>query len=231
VYPYVEEATRTVRVRFELANARARLKPGMYANVELSVPLGEGVVVPANAVVDSGRRQIVFVSLGDGYFEPRDVRVGQRFESSVQILDGLEAGEEVATSASFFIDADSQLQAALQGFEPLAAPLEAGAPRLVIEVATAPDPPGAGETDFIVTVTDADGRPVADADVTVGLFMAAMPSMNMPAMKSDGRLLPAGGGTYRGTVNVLMLGRWDVTVTVSRDGQRIGSKQTSVVAR
>ena len=61
--------------------------------------------------------------------------------------------------------------------------------------------------------------------------MAAMPSMNMPAMKSDARLMSAGGGTYRGTVSVLMPGRWEVTVAVSKDGRRLGSKQTSVVAR
>ena len=231
IYPYVDEATRTVRVRFELANPRERLKPGMFANVELTLPLGEGVVVPANALVDSGRRQIVFVSLGDGHFEPRDVKVGQRFDQSVQILDGLSAGEEVAASANFFIDADSQLQAALQGFEPLPAAVEPGAPSLAIDVGTVPDPPRAGETEFVVTVRDADGRPVEDVEVTVGLYMAAMPSMNMPAMKSDGRLMAAGGGTYRGTVNVLMLGRWDVTVAVSKDGRRLGSKQTSVVAR
>ncbi len=231
VYPYVEEATRTVRVRFEMANPRGRLKPGMYASVELSIPLGEGVVVPANALIDSGRRQIVFVSLGDGHFEPRDVTVGQRFERTVQILRGLEAGEEVATAANFFIDADSQLQAALQGFEPLPAPAGPGGPTLQIAVKTVPDPPKAGENQVVVTVTDADGQPIEGADVTVGFFMAAMPSMNMPAMKSDARLMSAGGGTYRGTVSVLMPGRWEVTVAVSKDGRRLGSKQTSVVAR
>ncbi len=231
IYPYVDEASRTVRVRFELANARGRLKPGMYANVELSLPLGASVVVPVNALVDSGRRQIVFVSRGDGHFEPREVKVGQRFDQFVQILDGLSAGEEVAASANFFIDADSQLQAALQGFEALPAEVEPGTRKLAIDVGTVLDTPRAGETEFVVTVRDADGRPVEDADVTVGLFMAAMPSMNMPAMKSDGRLMAAGGGTYRGTVNILMLGRWDVTVAVSKDGRRLGSKQTSVVAR
>ena len=231
VYPYVEEATRTVRVRFEMANPRGRLKPGMYANVELSIPIGEGVVVPTNALIDSGRRQIVFVSLGDGYFEPRDVTVGQRFERTVQILRGLDAGEEVATAANFFIDADSQLQAALQGFEPLPAPAAPGGPTLQIAVKTVPDPPKAGENQAMVTVTDADGQPVEGADVTVGLFMAAMPSMNMPAMKSDAKLPHAGGGVYRGVCNILMLGRWDVTITVSKDGKRLGTRQLSLVAR
>ena len=98
-------------------------------------------------------------------------------------------------------------------------------------MATSPDPPKAGDTQFIVTVKDEQGRPVTDAEVTVGIFMAAMPSMNMPAMKSDGKLLHTGGGVYRGTVGVPMLGRWDCTITVLRDGQRIGSRQLGLVAQ
>ena len=69
IYPYVEERTRTVRVRVELSNPRGRLKPGMYANVALDATIGEGVVVPANALLDSGTEQYVFLSQGDGYFD------------------------------------------------------------------------------------------------------------------------------------------------------------------
>ena len=113
IYPYVEERTRTVRVRVELPNPRGRLKPGMYADVTIHATLGEGVVVPTNALLDSGAAQHVFISLGNGYFEPRSVVVGRRFGDAVQILDGLEGGETVATSATFFIDSESQLRAAL----------------------------------------------------------------------------------------------------------------------
>jgi Cu(I)/Ag(I) efflux system membrane fusion protein len=84
----------------------------MFANVELAVAFGQGLVVPANAVIDSGSRQVVFVSHREGYFEPREVKVGERLEHAVQIVDGLKEGDEVAAAANFFIDADSQLQAA-----------------------------------------------------------------------------------------------------------------------
>ena len=84
---------------------------------------------------------------------------------------------------------------------------------------------------FEVLVRDPDGQPVSDAEVSVTFFMAAMPSMNMPAMRSMAMLPEVGEGTYRGNGEVVMAGRWDVTVTVTRDGQRLGSEQFTVVAR
>ena len=72
---------------------------------------------------------------------------------------------------------------------------------------------------------------IDDAEVTVQFFMPAMPTMNMPAMKSEAKLAPAGGGVYRGSGQVMMAGRWDATVTVVRGGQRLGTKQLPVVAR
>ena len=78
---------------------------------------------------------------------------------------------------------------------------------------------------------DSSGKPVADADVTTTLFMPAMPTMNMPAMRSETTLAPAGNGVYRGTAQVLMGGRWDVTVDVSKSGQRLGTGQFALVAK
>src|SRR5262245_13041948 len=74
IYPYVDENTRTNKVRYEFANGRGHLKPGMFANVEIAAPTSPAVVVPLNALLDSGKEQIVFVSQGDGYFEPRNVK-------------------------------------------------------------------------------------------------------------------------------------------------------------
>lgn len=232
IYPYVEANTRTVRVRFAFDNRRGRLKPGMYANVELHVPMGIGLTIPADAVLDSGTRQLVFVAEGDGYFQPRDVTVGQRLGDKVQILEGLEEGEHVASGAAFFLDSESQLRASVQGFEP-APRIEGGEARQQMDITfqSQPDPPRTGENVFEVTVTGADGRPVADAEVTVVFFMAAMPSMSMPAMKNETKLESVGSGVYRGTGQVMMAGRWDVTIVVSRGGQRIGSRQIGVVAR
>jgi len=82
-----------------------------------------------------------------------------------------------------------------------------------------------------VDVKDASGKPIDDADVSVQLFMPAMPTMNMPAMRNETKLSPAGGGVYRGSGQVMMAGRWDATVTVVRGGQRLGTKQLPVVAR
>ena len=235
VYPFVGEQTRTVKVRFALANRGARLKPGMYANVDLPTSTGRSLVVPTNALLDSGQeQQVVFVAQGDGYFEPRRVRVGQRLDDAVEIIEGLKEGESVASGAAFFLDSESQLRSSLQAYEtPPAAGANATAnrERLSITFRSQPDPPRSGENQFEAVVKTADGTPVTDTQVTVVFFMAAMPSMNMPAMRNEAKLAHAGNGVYRGAGQVMMAGRWDVTVNVLRDGQRIGSQQVSVVAR
>ncbi len=115
IYPYLEEGTRTARVRFEFANPGGKLKPGMFANVDLRVPGGEALTVPADAVLDSGDEQIVLVATGQGRYEPRPVALGPRFGARVTVLSGLAAGEEVVVSAQFLIDSESQLKAALAG--------------------------------------------------------------------------------------------------------------------
>ncbi len=80
-------------------------------------------------------------------------------------------------------------------------------------------------------VKDGSGQPVTDAEVTVQLFMPAMPTMNMPAMRNETKLPHVGGGVYRGPGQVMMAGRWDVTVTIVKNGQQLGRKQLAVVAR
>ncbi|MBZ0170183.1 PTS cellobiose transporter subunit IIB [Candidatus Methylomirabilis lanthanidiphila] len=116
IYPVLTEKTRTVKVRFELANTNDwKLKPQMYANVGLKVPLGKRLVVPDEAVLDSGTQQLVFIDKGQGTFEPRDVNVGARVDGYAEILTGLSAGERVVTSANFLIDSESQLKTAVGG--------------------------------------------------------------------------------------------------------------------
>ena len=234
IYPFVEENTRTVKVRFQFANPRGRLKPGMYANVEIHGSEAMGLTVPANAVLNSGADQVVFVAQGEGYFTPRPVKVGRNLGDRIQIVDGLKEGEQVATGAAFFLDSESQLRAGLQNYEaPKAAQggPPAGGPALDIVFRTQPDPPKTGESLFEVTVKDANGQPIADADVSVQLFMPAMPTMNMPAMRNETKLPHVGGGVYRGPGQVMMAGRWDVTVSVAKGGQQLGRKQLAVVAR
>jgi hypothetical protein len=205
----------------------------MFATVQLTGPEATGLTVPADAVLEAGRDQLVFVALGEGRFEPRPVKIGRRTREEIEITDGLKESEQVATGAAFFLDSESQLRAAVQSYqvppdEPRASP---AAQRLDISLRPQPDPPRTGENMLEVTVRDADGKPITDADVTVTFFMPAMPTMNMPAMRNQAKLPPVGGGVYRGAGQVMMAGRWDVTVTVTRAGQQIASQTFPVTAK
>ena len=234
IYPFVEENSRTVKLRFQFANPRGRLKPGMYANVEMKGDSGMALTVPTDALLDAGTDRIVFVARGQGMFTPRPVVVGRRFRSRVEIVDGLKEGEQVASGATFFLDSESQLRAGLQSYEPppgAASVPPAEAAQFDIVFRAQPDPPTTGENVFEVTVKDRSGQPVSDADVSVQLFMPAMPTMNMPAMRNEAQLSHAGGGVYRGPGQVLMGGTWEATVTLKRAGQEIGRRKFPIVAR
>ncbi|HSO44396.1 MAG TPA: efflux RND transporter periplasmic adaptor subunit, partial [Rhodoferax sp.] len=116
VYPTLTAETRTVPVRVELTNPGGLLKPGMFAQVELPVGTkGQVITVPVSAVIDSGTRQIVLVDQGAGRYESREVKLGARSDTYVEVLDGVDDGEPVVVAANFLIDAESNLQAALGG--------------------------------------------------------------------------------------------------------------------
>jgi Cu(I)/Ag(I) efflux system membrane fusion protein len=118
IYPDVRTETRTVRVRIEVPNPDGRLKTDMYADVVFHVNAGLLPVtgVPTSAVIDNGTLQIVLVAKSDGRFEPRPVKLGRRGDGYVEVVDGLAAGEEIVTTATFLIDAESNLQTALKTF-------------------------------------------------------------------------------------------------------------------
>lgn len=114
IYPEVDMQTRTARVRIDLPNPDGRLLANMYAEVELSVGDGAMVVqVPESAVIDTGDRQVVIRDIGDGRFAPQDVVLGQRGAGMVEIRSGIAAGDRIVTTATFLIDAESNLNAAL----------------------------------------------------------------------------------------------------------------------
>jgi membrane fusion protein, copper/silver efflux system len=113
IQPQVDPTTRTIKVRLEAPNPGLRLKPDMFVNVEFGIAGTKRLVVPADAVLDSGNRQTVFVDLGDGYLEPRAVEVGPRIDDRIVIVRGLSAGERIAASGTFLLDSESQLKAAL----------------------------------------------------------------------------------------------------------------------
>src|SRR2546421_1251773 len=112
IYPYLNEATRTIRVRMEFANPHLKLKPGMYGNVMLHVDAGRRLVVPKEAVLDSGLRQLVFLDLGQGVYQPYPVKLGRRSQDYVEVLEGIREGDRVVTSANFLMDAESKLASA-----------------------------------------------------------------------------------------------------------------------
>ncbi len=110
IYPSLSPQTRTARARFVIQNRDLALKPQMYTNVEISVDMGTRLSIPEEAVLDSGRRQVVYVDQGDGYFSPRSVRIGVRGGGLVEITEGLKEGEKVASSALFLLDSESKLK-------------------------------------------------------------------------------------------------------------------------
>jgi Cu(I)/Ag(I) efflux system membrane fusion protein len=117
IYPMLNAATRTAKIRNVLPNPEGLLREDMYAAVSIAAPGPEpALTVPDSAIIDSGTRQVVLLARGGGHFEPRAVHVGARGNGSAQILDGLKAGEEVVVSANFLIDAESNLRAALATF-------------------------------------------------------------------------------------------------------------------
>jgi len=115
IYPHIDSQTRRAEIRLNLENTNHLVRPGMWANVELEIPLGEGLAVPSSALIDTGTRQIAFVDRPDGHLEPREVKTGATADEHTQVLSGLKAGEKVVTRALFMIDSESQLKAAIAG--------------------------------------------------------------------------------------------------------------------
>jgi len=110
VSPILAAETRTAKVRFTIENKGGELKPQMFANVEIKIPLGRRLVVPDTAVINTGARQLVYVDKGDGYFEPREVTLGVKADGLSEILHGLQTGEKVASAATFLIDSEARLK-------------------------------------------------------------------------------------------------------------------------
>ena len=113
--PQVDPVTRTMKVRLELDNPGALLKPEMFADVEFRVESQQRLTVPVEAVLDSGRVKTVFVDRGEGRLEPRQVETGERMGERVEIVKGLTAGERVVTSGNFLVDSESRLKSAATG--------------------------------------------------------------------------------------------------------------------
>src|SRR5580700_9824934 len=212
VYPQVDMETRTAKVRVVFSNPGLQLKPGMFVNVSLKIPMGSQLVIPATGVLQSGTRQIVFVERSDGYIEPREVQLGARIGDDFIVLKGLKVGEQIVTSANFLIDSESQLQAALGSFVPpppgAGAASATNAPQGNVELSSDPNPPHKGSNVFRVKLTDASGAPISGAEVSATFFMPAMPAMGMASMRSAVTLGEKGNGLYEGSGQLESGGTW-----------------------
>lgn len=234
VYPDIDMSTRTARVRLVFPNPSLKLTPGMFVNVDLKIPMGKHLVIPATGVLQSGTRQIAFVDHGGGNLEPRDVQLGARVGDNFIVLKGLKAGERIVTSANFLIDSESQLQAALGSFTP--PPPGAGAagamnaPKSNTELTTVPSPPRKGSNTIRLKLTEPNGSPITGAEVSVTLFMPAMPAMGMSAMRVQSTLSEKGGGVYEGTIQLGSGGTWQVTILAKKNGQVVANKQMNLSA-
>ncbi len=235
--PQLDMATRTLPVRLVFPNPGLKLRPGMYVNVSVKLPMGKQVVVPDAAVFHSGTKNLVFVYSGDGNIEPREILVGTRVGDQIVISKGLKAGEQIVTSANFLIDSEAQLQAAAGAFMPpppgagaaasMNAPAQAQAN---LDLTTDPTPPKKGSNAVRVKLTGQDGKPIIGAQVRVTFFMAAMPAMGMASMNTTINAGDKGGGMYEGNGELGSGGTWQVTVTAQQNGQTIATKHLAVNA-
>jgi membrane fusion protein, copper/silver efflux system len=115
LHPHIDPQTRRAEVRLELDNPGHVLRPDMWANVEIEVPVGRVLTLPASAVIDTGERCVAFVRREDAHLEPRQVSIGVKTDDYWQVLSGVKEGEQVVTRALFLVDSESQLKAAIQG--------------------------------------------------------------------------------------------------------------------
>ena len=238
ILPQVDATTRTVRVRLVFENPGLLLKPGMYVNVILGVPLGTQLVIPASGVLQSGARQIAFVDKGNGYLEPRQIETGLHVGDNFVVLKGLREGERIVASANFLVDSEAQLQAAIGQFAPPPPGADgAGGTAATtvsqtanLEFTTEPSPPHKGGNTFRVKLTDASSKGIAGAQVTVTFYMPAMPAMGMAAMKTTATLTDKGNGQYEGAGELGSGGTWQVTISAQKNGQSLATKQMNVSA-
>lgn len=239
---FLNPQTRTVRVRLELPNPGFKLKPEMFAQVELKSPIGNGLLIPETALLDSGFRQIVFVDKGKEMYEPREIKA-RRIDGDYLVQEGLAAGERIVTSANFLIDSESKLMASAnmmgalgmagikmeqaqmgkmdmngmktdqKGEKAPKGPQTKKAGGLSLTLSTEPAPPKDGENLLRLKIVDPSGKAVEDAKVVLSYIMP------MPGMKAVKAPASFKNGQYEAKVKFGMAGTWEVTAIVSPPGK------------
>jgi multidrug efflux pump subunit AcrA (membrane-fusion protein) len=238
IQPQIDPMTRTARVRCEFNNPKIQLLPGMFAHVVLDLPIGEQTVIPETAILRTGTHNVAFVDRGDGYLTPAEIELGPHVSDEFIVLKGLSPGQQIVSSANFLIDSESQLQAAAGAFVPPPPGVGANAagqaveaiPQASIEFTNDPNPLVRGHNKMIVTIHDSKGAPISGGLVTVSFYMAPMPAMGMAAMRAQGTAVDQGKGTYLANIDLPSGGTWSLTITASKDGNTIATKQLNVSA-
>jgi Cu(I)/Ag(I) efflux system membrane fusion protein len=232
IYPFLDPKSRTAQVRMEFPNSGLALKPEMFTNITMAVSIGRQVVVPQDALMDTGTEQYVFIDKGDGYIQPRKVKVSAEAGERVGIEQGLKPGERVVTGANFVVDSESRLKGAFAGMgspSQAAAGTGAGTKQTISVEVLDPKTAKTGMNAIRLLVKDASGNPITGAQVDVGLFMPQMGAM--APMSSKATLMESGQGVYTGQIEFLMAWTWQTTVTVRKNGAVVGVVETSVTAR
>jgi len=230
IYPFLDPKSRTVQLRMEFPNPGLLLKPEMFTNIAMAVSIRRQVLVPQDAVMNTGTEQYVFIDKGNGYVQPRQVKVSADSGEKVGIQERLKPGERVVTGANFLIDSESRLKGAFAGMgAPSQAPQGGTASQSISVDVLDPKTAKTGMNPIRLLVKDAAGKPITGAQVDVGLFMPKMGSM--APMSSKATLAEAGNGVYTGQIEFLMAWTWQTTVTVRRNGKVVGVAQTSITAR
>ena len=230
IYPYLNAKTRTAQVRLEFANTEMALRPDMFVNVKLRSSLGRQLVVPEDAVLDTGKEQYVFVDRGEGVIEPRAVKVGGEAEGFIAIRSGLKAGERVVTAANFLLDSESRLKGALANLGTPSAHEhgQAAAANLSVDV-LGPKEAKVGRNTVRLRIRDMSGNAVEDAQVEVMLSMPQMGSM--PPMSAKATLRQKEKGEYTGEVEIPVAWTWQMTATVRKGNALLGTVQTTLTVR
>jgi hypothetical protein len=212
-----------------------RLRPGMFVQVKFAAPAGRDVLaIPRSAVLDTGMRKFVYVAKGNGEFEGRQVQLGPAGTDYYPVLTGLKEGERIVSQGSFLIDSQSRITGGMTGMFGGSKEFDHGQadqgqgpapaiPQINFTFRSDPKTPrGNSDVTLHVTVLDASGKPVSDAQVKVTLIMPAMPAMGMGEMRAATDLAWR-GSDYVGTIKVPSAGSWNVEVNASRNGQLLGS--------
>jgi len=234
--PMVNAQTRTTAARIEVPNPGMRLRPGMFVQVRFAVSGQHSLAVPRSAVVDTGTRKLVYVAKGNGVFEAHEVQLGPVADDYYPVWSGLHEGERIVTEGNFLLDSQTRISGGMSSMfggskefnQQQTAPEST---QFKVSFRTDPSPPrGGAEADLHVSVQDAAGKPVTNAQVQVTLFMPAMPAMGMAEMRETATLA-AGGSEYAGSIKVPTPGTWTVTVEVSRSGQPLTNYRGSLNAK